>query len=449
MQHQATIYQINTATFLNELSQQEGKQITLATVPDSAWDELVRPSITTIWFMGIWQRSQRSRELNYGAQWLKDALPDMTDADVIGSAYSVQAYTVDESFGGDEGFAVARRKLNERGISLMLDFVPNHTAIDHSWVTEHPEFYLSGTAEELEQSPDSFVQTESGIFANAKDPQFPAWSDVLQLNAYSPAMRQAAIDTLLKISEQCDAVRCDMTMLMMNDVFRQTWGKRAGPAPAEEYWEVVIHAVKSLRPNFLFVAEAYWGKEPELIEQGFDACYDKDTYDYLIEGNVRELKKHLEHVMPIQDRLLRFVENHDEPRIGLLPIEQHKAAAVISMTLPGIRLLHDGEFEGRLVRVPVQLARRKDEPVNEAVHIFYSELLTEMETMKVGQGSWHIEPVRSTLFGNGAHHVLAWSWQNEAGKTMITVNYSDKQVRVKLGKQLVQLEPWQYMIERS
>ena len=68
------------------------------------------------------------------------------------------------------------------------------------------------------------------MIANGRDPYFPAWPDVAQLNAFSPSLRTAVIDTLQQIAEQCDGVRCDMAMLVMNDTFARTWGARAGGA---------------------------------------------------------------------------------------------------------------------------------------------------------------------------------------------------------------------------
>lgn len=438
---QPTIYQINTAVFLHEQG-----NITLAEVSDETWDSIAALPIDMVWFMGIWQRSSYSKSFNENADWLKEALPDIQPDDVIGSAYSIVGYEVDERFGGDKALAVAREKLKQRGIKLMLDFVPNHVGVDHPWATDHPEYFLAGTPEELAEHPHSFFQTPSGIWANGKDPQFPAWADVLQLNSFSEPLRHAQIATLQKIAEQCDAVRCDMTMLMMNHVFQQTWRERAGHVPEEEYWPQLIGAVREVHPQLLFLAEAYWGLEHELIRQGFDFAYDKETYDTLVENNPHALRSHLKETEPYQRHLLRFIENHDEPRVAAtLPFEQHKAAAVISLSLPGMRLIHDGQKDGRKIRVPVQLARRPQEPVDEPIAAFYNDLFERLKSAKVGTGTWQQEPLKSGLFNRGSHHVFAWNWQNDAGKTTVVVNYSDKPTKVALasgGK--VQLAPWQY-----
>ena len=116
--------------------------------------------------------------------------------------------------------------------------------------------------------PASFVEVGGRVLANGRDPYFPAWPDVVQLNAFDPALRSAAVETVRSIADQCDGVRCDMAMLVMNDVFARTWGARVGPAPGAEYWPTVITAVRETHPGFVFLAEAYWDLEWSLHAAG-------------------------------------------------------------------------------------------------------------------------------------------------------------------------------------
>ena len=78
--------------------------------------------------------------------------------------------------------------------------MPNHVAPDHPWTTEHPDYFIRGTAADLEADPASFIETSAGVLANGKDPYFAPWPDVVQLNAFSPGLRTAAIDTLVSIA---------------------------------------------------------------------------------------------------------------------------------------------------------------------------------------------------------------------------------------------------------
>lgn len=433
----ATIYEINTPIFLREIAGRAGHPVTLANVPDAEWDTITRPGIDTVWFMGVWKRSRIAKDMAKSETWLKAALPDMQDEDLLGSAYSIQEYVVDDLLGGNEGLATARVKLQERGIKIILDYVPNHVAIDHGWVTEHPDYFLTGTEHELEKHPEAFVQTPGGIFAKGKDPHFEPWSDVLQLNAFSPALRQEVIGTLQYIASMSDGIRCDMAMLMMNTIFKETWGDRVGDIPTDEYWPHIITAVRGVNPAFLFLAEVYWDRQQDLIDQGFDLCYDKDLYDHLLQGSVHAIKKHLEKPLSYQNHLLRFLENHDEERAAKeFPLDKHIAAAVITATLPGAHLYYDGEREGRVVKLPVHLGRRVDEPRNEAIVLFYDKLWAFTAQKKFEQGEWRLLTATSQLWHRESHHVLAWEWTTETSRSIVAVNYSPEKARVTLDADL-------------
>jgi hypothetical protein len=153
---------------------------------------------------------------------------------------------------------------------LLLDFVSNHLAPDHPWVVSHPEYFVQGSAEDARSAASSFITVGDTVFALGRDPGFPAWPDVLQVNAFHPGLRQAVQKTLSELAEQCDGLRCDMAMLQLNGIFARTWGARVGAPPTGDYWSTLIPALRARHPEFRFIAEAYWGLEWELQQQGFD-----------------------------------------------------------------------------------------------------------------------------------------------------------------------------------
>ena len=314
------IYELSTLPWLNEVAARIGRPVTLADVPVSEWDAVALPGVDAVWLMGVWERSPVGREIALGDEGLRhevaELLPDPTDEDIVGSPYCIRRYRVDPQFGGPDGLAVARSELAARGVRLLLDFVPNHVAPDHEWVGTHPEYFVRGTEADLDVDPPAFLKTAGGVLALGRDPYFPPWPDVVQLDPTQPALRSAVIETLSDIAEQCDGVRCDMAMLLLDDVVAQTWGDRVGPPGPEPYWSEVTGAVKKRHPNFLFVAEAYWDREPDLIAQGFGHCYDKRLYDRLASHGADSLRDHLAASPDYQQHLVRFLENHDEP--GLL-----------------------------------------------------------------------------------------------------------------------------------
>ena len=418
------IYEINTWPWLNELCRTEGRPVDLGSVPDGCWEELARFGIDAVWLMGVWRRSPAGIGIALTNPALTAsfaaALPDWQPQDVVGSPYCVRDYVVDDHLGGPAGLATARAALAARGIALILDFVPNHVAPDHPWVTWHPELFVRGSDEDLARDPSSFVRAGEVVLANGRDPYFPAWPDVVQLNAFEPQLREAVIDTLNAIADQCDGVRCDMAMLMMNDVFARTWGDRVGPAPNTDYWTTVIPAVRAHRPDFLFLAEAYWDLEWALQQQGFDFCYDKRLYDRLEHGPVAAVQGHLSGDAAYQQHLVRFVENHDEPRAAAAFGDRSRVAAVAALTQSGARLIHDGQLAGWRTRLPVFLARYPDEPTDQVLADFYQAFMGALSDPAFHRGRWALAE-RSGWPGSGVDNLVAWCWDGDS-RWLVVVN---------------------------
>ena len=230
---QPVIYEINTAVWLDELSRVAGQRITLADVPSAGWDAATPDGVDAVWLMGVWERSPAGLALadaNAGLQAsFRAALPDLQRGDVMGSPYCVRRYVADTAFGGPSGLAAARTALAARGVRLLLDYVPNHVAPDHPWVTSRPELFVRGQQSDVEADPAGWLAAAGQVLAHGRDPYFPPWPDVVQLDAFSPAMRAATADTLAGIADQCDGIRCDMAMLVINQIFAKTWGGRTGP----------------------------------------------------------------------------------------------------------------------------------------------------------------------------------------------------------------------------
>jgi hypothetical protein len=254
---------------------------------------------------------------------------------------------------------------------------------------------------------------------------------VVQLNAFSDALRAATVDTLVSLGDQADGVRCDMAMLMMNDVFAKTWGDRAGPPPAEDFWPYVLTRVRERHPNLLLVAEAYWDLEGALQRQGFDHCYDKRLYDRLRHEDAESVRGHLRADLAHQRGLVRFLENHDEPRAATaVPGARGRAAAVAVATLPGATLWHEGQFEGRRVRPPVFLTRRPREPVDEEVREFYGRLLPAAAAVR--RGAWRQLDPAGRPDDDTHRHLLAWSWTDESARHLIVVNHSGRPAQARV-----------------
>ncbi len=401
--------------WLGELGASAGRPVGLGDVPAAEWDAIAELGFDTVWLMGVWERSPAGIAIALENDGLvssfREALPDYVPEDVVGSPYCIRRYVVDPHLGGPTELAAARAALAERGLGLILDFVPNHVAPDHAWTTRHPEYFVRG---------------ESGTLENGRDPYFPAWPDVVQLNAFSAELRAAAVATLLEIAEQCDGVRCDMAMLVLNDVFERTWGERVGPPPNEEYWPTMIAAVREAHPGFLFLAEAYWDLEWTLQQQGFDACYDKRLYDRLAGEGAEQIRGHLTADTGYQRRLVRFLENHDEPRAAAaFAPDRHRSAAVTTLSQAGARLIHEGQLEGRRVRLPVFLGRRPDEPADADLRSFYGRLLPAVAGGAFRDGDWQLADTGGWPGNESWRNLVAWGWRSELPQALVVVNLGD------------------------
>jgi len=442
------IYEINTWVWLGELSRKYQKPLTLATIPDQEWDAVAAYGFDAVWFMGVWERSPAGIDISMKNTGLlsdfKKALPDFEPQDNVGSPYCVRNYVVDAHLGGPLGLSIAREKLALRGMRLILDFVPNHVAPDHSWAADHPDYFIRGNDEDLKQAPDFYTAAGGNVLALGRDPFFPAWPDVIQLNAFDPGLRRAAINTVRQIADYCDGIRCDMAMLMMNQVFQKTWGRRAGARPETEYWVEVIYGVRQTHPDFLFMAEAYWDLEWELQQQGFDYCYDKRLYDRLEKDTAESVRLHLCAEADFQRKMVRFIENHDEPRaFSAFSPQKAQAAAVTMATIPGAKLFHEGQFEGREIRLPVFLGRRPPEAVDFELQRFYHTLLKTATLDGFRKGDWRLCERTGWPDNASYQNIVAWCWRFAGDFALIVVNLSDSRAQG-----LVRL-PWDELTGRS
>jgi hypothetical protein len=410
-----TVYEINTAVWLRRLG------CTLGDVPAREWDAVAALPVDAVWLMGVWERSPAGLAIAEADPGLdagnRAALPDLRPEDVIGSPYCVRDYVVDERFGD---LAAARAELAARGLGLILDYVPNHVAPDHPWLESRPGCFIAGTEDDLARDPAGFLRAGAGIVARGRDPYFPPWPDVVQLNAFSTKLRDAVPETLIALGGQCDGLRCDMAMLMTNEVFAKTWNL---PAPAEDYWPQLIGRVKAVHPDLVLIAEAYWDMEWTLQQQGFDYCYDKRLYDRLAHESAESVRGHLQAGADYQERLIRFIENHDEPRAAAtFGAGQARAAAVVISTLQGARLYHDGQLDGHRTRIPVFLDRGPSEPVDEDLRAFYGRLLAAVGESDLRDGDWRLCDVSGWPDNDSCRHLVAWCWPHE----LVVVNLSDQ-----------------------
>ncbi len=434
MNNNPSIYEINTRLWLKRFGNLSAK-LSLSDIPLSYWEKLKNFGIDYVWLMGVWKTVPAAvekycfeEELMHG---YSRALKDWKREDVIGSPFAIDKYELAPELGSGDDLLKLKKNLNKLGIKLVLDFVTNHFSVESGLVKIMPDLFLKATEDNFKNDQHTFFKTSDGkIFAHGRDPFFPAWQDTIQINYLNPAARKFMIDTLIELTKVCDGVRCDMAILALNNVFANTWAgvieRNQNENGKTEFWQEAIEQTKNVRPDFLFIAEAYWDLEWQLQTLGFDYTYDKKLTDRLRAGSVKEIHQHLLAEKNYQIKSVRFMENHDEERsMTAFGKDRSKAAAVIISTIQGMRFYFDGQFEGKKVKLPLQLGREPNEEADPQLKFFYEKLLSITKEEIFKKGNWILHSPVSSWEGNETYkNILAWQWKKNGENRLVVVNYS-------------------------
>lgn len=423
------ILEINTHEWFNKVKRDVGADITLADIPESYLFEIKAGGFDAIWLMGVWQESPTSRQIARSDEGINSYLakvqPGYSKEDIIGSQYSIYNYCVSPVFGGDAALIKFRERLNDFGISLILDFAGNHLAIDNPLTLSDPDIFIRYKGEP--QNKSEFFKTANNIWlAYGRDPHFPPWTDTVQVNYFNIKARQYLMDTLMRIASMCDGLRCDMVMLMLNKVFRETWGKYIQEeTPNDEFWPEAIQKIKEQYPFFIFAAEVYWGLEWEVQEMGFDYTYDKTLYDRLLLSTPQDIQGHLNAEHLYQKRSIRFISNHDEEApITAFGREKSLAAATVAATISGARLFTLSQIFGEKRRLPIQYIP-KDKFKDDSIFAFYKKLLSITNNPTFHGGQWTLKhPKQINDKDQSYKNILAWCWTQLSTCKAVVINYS-------------------------
>ncbi|MBZ0268692.1 alpha-amylase, partial [bacterium] len=428
------LLEIATRPWLAGFSREAGRNIPLHEVPDEALDEISHAGFDAVWLMGMWTTGPKAKQLALGYPDLRATydrlLPGWTEDDVAGSAYSIAAYDPPAAAGGRDGLRRLRERLHERGVGLVLDFVPNHMGIDHPWLDERPDLFVRGTAEDPGRAPlDWFVHTtpdgEERVFAHGRDPHFCGWSDTVQIDYRKRATREAMTELVADLATLADGLRCDVAMLVLEDVFRSTWGAGKVDEPGD-FWSEAIPAVRANHPELALLAEVYWGMEDRMIGVGFDWAYDKDLLDRLCAGAPVPIRETVNRDAAHHACRCHFLENHDEERAwSVLGPERSVAAAVTAYTLPGLRFFQEGQAEGHRERPPVQMARTPDQPGDERARELYDALIRALRDPVLDNGVW--SPVAfEDVEEDSADGLVGSCWRGGDRMVLAISNFADE-----------------------
>ena len=129
----------NTYVWLDQLARKYNRSVDrLDQIPDEELDELAEYGFTSLWLIGLWERSRASKRIKQMCG----------NPDAVASAYSLYDYQIANDLGGEAAYNNLKERAWKRGIRMAGDMVPNHVGIDGRWVIEHPDRFLA-----LEYSP--------------------------------------------------------------------------------------------------------------------------------------------------------------------------------------------------------------------------------------------------------------------------------------------------------
>ena len=168
---------------------------------------------------------------------------------------------------------------------------------------------------------------------------------------------------------------------------------------------------------------------------GFDYCYDKDYYDALKTKNAKLLIGNLSQPLDFQQHLLRFIENHDEPRAAsVFGYEHHKLAALLLMTSPGAKMYYMGQFEGYKHFTPVHTSVAASDKLDPVISDYYLSLRQRLHLITSDVSDWCLlkPETELSIMTKSTNEVIVYCWFNQNDKYLSIANLSSRRKRIKV-----------------
>jgi glycosidase len=398
----------STYVWLDQLSKKYGREIHfLHQIPDEELQLLHSRGFTTLWLIGVWERSKASKRIKH--------INGSTDA--ISSAYSIYEYRIADDLGGESAFWNLKERCWRFGIRLASDMVPNHTGIDSKWIKEHPDWFLhlpyspypnySFNGENLSHDNEIVVQIEDHYFNktdaavvfhyydkrdgsrryiyHGNDGTSYPWNDTAQLNYLLPQVREAVIQQIIEVARKTPVIRFDAAMTLAKRHFQRLWFPEPGsggdiPTRAEfgltkeefntlmpvEFWREVVDRIAVEVPDTLLLAEAFWMMEGYFVRTlGMHRVYNSAFMNMLKDEENAKYRTSLFNIIEfnveILKRFVNFMSNPDEDT-SVAQFGKHDkyfGVCVLMSTMPGLPMFAHGQIEGYTERYGMEYNRAK------------------------------------------------------------------------------------------
>ncbi len=343
----------------------------------------------------------RLKNMGVDILWIMPVQPigEKNRKEPLGSYYSISDYTaVNPQFGDLTDFEALVNQAHEKEMLVILDWVANHTAYDHHWAEEHPEYY----------NLDSLGNLQSPV---------ADWTDVADLNYDNPELHQAMMQEMKwwVTETNVDGFRCDVAGMVPN-----------------EFWSMAIDSLQATKDVFML---AEWD-EPKMHEAGFHMTYGWEFHHLLNDlakgkANADSVFNYLERdYMKYDSSAFRmyFTSNHDEntwngtvfERMG----EGYEAMAVLASTIQGMPLIYGGQEAGLDKRLPFF-----DKDSIDWSDLEYQDFYQRLLSLKSNNPAlWNGEfGARALRVKNASKstEILAFSRKKDTNEVLVILNLSD------------------------
>jgi hypothetical protein len=439
---------VHAPQWLAEVNSRYESSYTLATLPDDLLDELtLEGSIHGLYVIGVYEPSQEARVdslkyLSHYQQVLED--PHLSEESIVSSCFALVSDNLNPIIARDYNeLGKFAKRLEQKGIEFIVDFIPNHVALDHPWRDIHPEYLLEVDQETYEYKKENYYPYKDAYgvmhyYARGKhytgEGLEEVWTDTLQLDYRNRQLRQVMVDQLVKLVDYVGAVRVDTAPLPQYEIFRHTWGDVVSfdKVEAWDFWREATNAIgertQELQKQFRLIGESY--DNPHVLED-FDVVYGSYLYGVLVnvaQGRAdanyvkHELYQVYQDLADGKPKKIFFLSNHDLNTTVHTFHDMQRTLAALSVVswAPGDWLIHQGEEQLRF-NPPMQVIKPYVE----------SRIPHVVETM-ASQYEWALYFNNSEVFQNGLPRyietstpIIAQSYEYEGTGLIQCTNLSD------------------------
>ncbi len=463
----------STLVWLDQLSKKYNYPITrLDQIPDKELDLLAQMGFTSLWLIGLWERSTASKKI-------KNLMGNL---EAEASAYSLKGYEIAPTIGGWEALKNLDYRCRERGIRLASDMVPNHTGLDSDWVLHHPQRFIrtayppfpsytyNGSNLSSDENYDIKIEdhyydrsdaavtfrvinkqtNETNYIFHGNDGTSMPWNDTAQLDFLNSETREAVIQQILHVARNFHIIRFDAAMTLAKRHIQRLWYPPAGsggdiPGRANyglsetefsqklptEFWREVVDRVAIEVPDTLLLAEAFWMMEGYFVRTlGMHRVYNSAFMNMLKNEENKKYRDTVKNTLAFDPEILKrfvnFMNNPDE-ETAIAQFgngDKYFGVCTLLATMPGLPMFGHGQIEGFHEKYGMEYSRSywNEYPDSNLVKEHYRRIFPLLRMRHIFSGSEYFDLFDVWDNSSVSESIFAYVNGNEKTKALILYN---------------------------